>query len=79
MTIKELESFASNLALEWDLTECEADDLLATGVTLCMGCRCERETVRLHMEIRAEVLALVGSECEEMYQAMKDHYRGRRD
>lgn len=74
MTIAELESLASYLAHEWELTECEHDDLLAFGAALLIH-GWLAETVRTHMEMRAEVLAMVGSEMEEMYQAMKE-WRG---
>jgi len=73
VNLDDLEPFASRLALEWDLSECEHDDLLAFGMTLAM-CDCLAETVHLHMEIRAEVLALVGSEVREMYDAMNEYF-----
>jgi len=63
--------------LEWDLTECEHDDLLSWGETLAM-CDCLAETVHLHMEIRAEVLKLVGSEVQEMYDKMNEYYTANR-
>lgn len=71
MPIAQLERFAAWLALEWELSECEHDDLLSWGAALA-GCGYLAETIRLHMEVRAEVLALVGSEVEEMYAAMKE-------
>lgn len=73
MNLDDLEPFASRLALEWDLSECEHDDLLSWGETLAM-CDCLAETVRVHMEIRAEVLRLVGSEAQEMYDGIKQYF-----
>ncbi|KKM78765.1 hypothetical protein LCGC14_1356690 [marine sediment metagenome] len=75
MTPDQVAHHADYLSLEWGLTEIENEDLLAFGATIAM-CECTPETVRLHMEIRAEVLSLVGSDMEEWIQGFREVYGG---
>ena len=75
MTPDQLANLADNLACEWDLTETEGEDLLAWGATWAM-CENTPATIRLHMEMRAEVLHLVGSDMEEWINEFKRIYGG---
>ena len=75
MTPDQLAHFTDYLALEWGLAETETEDLLAFGAAVAM-CECELDTIRVHMEIRAEVLSLVGSDMEEWIEGFKRIYGG---
>ena len=75
MTPDQLASFTDYLAHEWDLSDTEREDLLAFGMTVAM-CECELDTIRIHMEMRAEVLSLVGSDMEEWIEGFKRIYGG---
>ena len=75
MTPDQVANLADNLACEWDLTETEGEDLLAFGATVAM-CECDPATIRIHMEIRAEVLSLVGSDMQEWIEEFKRIYGG---
>ncbi len=75
MTPDELTNFTDYLSHEWDLSETERDDLLSFGMTVAM-CECELDTIRIHMEMRAEVLSLVGSDMEEWIEGFKRLYNG---
>ena len=68
MTLNQLTNFTDYLAHEWVLSEVETEDLLAFGATVAM-CECEESTIRVHMEMRAEVLHLVGSEMQDFTDA----------
>lgn len=71
MTHCELESLAAYLTWEWALSDCEHDDILSLGALFSH--RYPEEVVRLHLEMRAEVIALVGSDMEEMCLATREH------
>lgn len=73
MTPDQLCNLADYLAHEWCLSEVEADDLLAFAETIAM-CECDAAEIRAHMEIRAEVLSLVGSDMEEWVEGFKRAY-----
>ena len=75
MTGEEIVNLTDNLACEWVLTEVETEDLLAFGSTIAM-CENEASTIRIHMEMRAEVLAMVGSDMEEWIEGFKEAYGG---
>ena len=75
MTPDQLAHLADYLAHEWELSEVETEDLLAFGATIAM-CECDRATIRIHMEIRAEVLHLVGSDMQEWIEEFKRIYGG---
>ena len=75
MTGEEIVNLTDNLACEWILTEVETEDLLAFGATITM-CENEESTIRIHMEMRAEVLSLVGSDMEEWIEGFKQAYGG---
>jgi hypothetical protein len=71
MTLRELESLCAYLTWEWALSDCEHDDILSLGALFSR--RYPAEAVRLHLEMRAEVITLVGSDMEEMCRAMQEH------
>jgi hypothetical protein len=73
MTPDQLANLADYLAHEWNLSEVELEDLLALGTTIAM-CENDGATVRAHMEIRAEVLSIVGSDMEEWTREFKRIY-----
>lgn len=75
MTPDDIVNLSDNLACEWDLTETEGEDLLACGATIAM-CENTLATIRIHMEIRAEILSLVGSDMEEWIDEFKRIYGG---
>ena len=75
MTPDQLANFSDNLACEWGLSEVEGEDLLAFGATIAM-CENEESTIRIQMEMRAEVLSLVGSDMEEWIDEFKRIYGG---
>ena len=59
------------LITEFDLNECEAGDLSAFADTLGYCFNLSDDAIIAHIEMRAEVLALVGSEMAEMYSDME--------
>ena len=75
MTPDEICNLTDNLACEWVLSEVETEDLLAFGATIAM-CECVPATIRVHMEMRAEILSLVGSDMEEWIEGFKQAYGG---
>ncbi len=75
MTPTQLVNLAGYLTWEWSLSEVETEDLLAFGATIAM-CENTLDTIRMHMEIRAEVLSLVGSDMEEWIEGFKRIYGG---
>ncbi len=75
MTPNQLTNFTDYLSLEWDLSETEREDLLSFGMTVAMW-EYELDTIRIHMEMRAEVLSLVGSDMEEWIEGFKRLYNG---
>ena len=75
MTPDQLANLSDSLASWYTLSETEGEDLLAFGATLAMG-ECEVDTILIHMEMRAEVLHLVGSDMEEWINEFKRIYGG---
>ncbi len=76
MSESAMAQYTDVLARQWHLNDVEADDLLATGATLRM-CDNDNDTVLIHMEMRAEVLALAGSDMEEWIEGFKQAYGGK--
>ena len=75
-------SFVSYLANEFDLNDCEAADLStwAEALDLCVEDKCggdhaklSEADVKAHLSMRAEVLSLLGSPVQEMYDKLADH------
>ncbi len=75
MSENDMAQYADVLTRQWHLNDVEADDLLATGATLRM-CDNSDDTVLIHMEMRAEVLALAGSDMQEWVDGFKQAYGG---
>lgn len=67
------------LIIEFDLSDCEAGDLSAFADTLGYCFNLSDDAIMIHMETRAEVLALCGSEMEEMYSVMEKWGKEKRD
>ena len=69
LTLSEMAHYVDYLALEWGLTELETDSVIELGA--CLACeRRDRATTLLHMEIRAEIMALVGCDLEEFAEGL---------
>ena len=67
--MKNLHNEVDRLIIEFALTDCEAGDLSAFADILC--CYCDLDVLMVHLEMRAEILSLCGSEMEEMYTSME--------
>ncbi len=72
----------SYLAYKFDLNDCETADLSswAEALALCAEGKCRGDHAKLsaadvkaHLGIRAEVLALLGSPVQEMYDNLAKH------
>ena len=77
---KERARLVDYLVVEWGLNGCEAGDLASFGEVLGVGSHydLDDEGFAAQMEMRAEVLALVGSEAQEMYDEFERRGRERR-
>lgn len=69
LTISEAARYLSYLQHEWELTEVEGDSVIELAATMASEGR-DRSEILLHMEIRAEILALVGCELEEFAEGL---------
>ena len=86
--MKNLHNAVERLIIEFALTDCEAGDLSLWAETLavCVDNKCgnwhcilTEGDAMTHLEIRAEVLAKVGSEMEEMYSQMEEWGKERKE
>jgi len=69
LTLSEMARYVDYLALEWGLTELETDSVIELGACLAWG-HTDRAIILLHMEIRAEIMALVGCDLEEFAEGL---------
>ena len=67
------------LIVEFDLNDCEAGDLSAFADTLGYCFNLSDDDIMAHVEMRAEVLALVGSEMQTMFNSMEKWGKEKRD
>ena len=69
LTLSEMAHYVDYLALEWGLTELETDSVIELGACLASERR-DRATILLHMEIRAEIMSLVGCDLEAFAEGL---------
>jgi len=74
VTFSKMAHAVDYLVLEWGLTEWEAASVIELGACLASDGQ-DWATVFLHMEVRAEIMALVGCELEDFAE---DLSRGER-
>ncbi len=74
-----LHNEVDRLITEFDLSDCEAGDLGAFADTLGYCFNLSDDAIIAHVEMRAEVLSLCGSEMEEMYNQMEKWGEEKRD
>lgn len=67
------------LVWEWELNECEAGDLSSTAENLWCSLGLRGEALAAHLEMRAEVLKLVGSSAQELWDGFEKLGSKRRD
>ena len=77
--MKTLHNEVDRLITEFDLSDCEAGDLSAFANTLGYCFNLSDDDIMTHIEMRAEVLSLVGSEMAEMYNQMEKWGKEKRD
>ena len=76
--LADLRRYVEHLIGEYDLNECEAGDLSDLMEVLLFVRGLSEDDLRIHLEIRAEVLALVGSEMQGMYDLLEEEGRQHR-
>ena len=73
LTLSEMARYVDYLQHEWRLTELETDSIIELGACLAAERR-DRATTLLHMEIRAEIMALVGCDLEEFAEGLGGYH-----
>ncbi len=77
--MKTLHNEVDRLIVEFGLSDCEAGDLSAFADTLGYCFNLSDDAILAHVEMRAEVLSLVGSEMAEMYNQMEKWGKERKE
>ncbi len=74
-----LHNEVERLITEFDLSDCEAGDLSAFADTLGYCFNLSDDAIIAHVEMRAEVLSLAGSEMQTMYDSMEKWGKRRKE